>query len=89
MSSAIKVEAYSGFKGGERPRAFFSGGRWLQVQELVDQWYGPDYVYFKVVSEDGGAYILSYAEAKGVWELVFYEDAAFRGYLSSRLDEPS
>jgi len=44
----IEVESYAGHGGIEMPRLFRLDGREVEVIENVDQWYGPDYRYFKV-----------------------------------------
>ena len=44
----VEVESYSGFKADERPLRFRLGERWLAVEEVVDRWYDPDAVYFRV-----------------------------------------
>lgn len=54
----IDVVCYSGYKGDERPVRFRLGDRDHFVEELIDQWYGPDDVFFKVRADDGNLYIL-------------------------------
>ena len=49
----VEVESYSGFKADERPLRFRLGERWLAVEEVVDRWYDPDAVYFRVRADDG------------------------------------
>ena len=65
----IDVESYSGFKADERPLRFRLGERWLEVAEVVDRWYDPDAVYFRVRAEDGAMYILRHVEGSDVWTL--------------------
>lgn len=54
----IEVVCHSGYKGDERPLRFRLSGRDYTVEETLDQWYGPDALYFKVRAGDGGVYIL-------------------------------
>ena len=54
----LRVECYSGFKVDERPLRFQLNGSVYFVEELLDQWYGPDDIYFKVRADDGNLYIL-------------------------------
>ena len=72
----LRVECYAGQKADERPVRFHLGNRVYMVEEMVDQWYGPDDAFFKVRADDGNFYILrcrtSAAEAE--WSL-----GAFRG----------
>ena len=54
----LRVETYSGYKADERPVRFELKGRKLEVSRILDQWYGPDYSYFKVLADDGNTYVL-------------------------------
>jgi hypothetical protein len=74
----VQVEAYSGYKAQERPLRFRLGEHWRQVREVVDRWYGPEAMYFKVAAEDGNLYILRLEERTQEWSL-----AAFTGPASS------
>jgi hypothetical protein len=41
------------------------------VEEILDQWYGPRDIFFKVRSDDGNVYILRHDTSvpDGPWEL--------------------
>lgn len=65
----IDVETYSGYKADERPLRLRLGDRWLAVEEIVDRWYDPAAIYFRVRTEDGAMYILRYDEHGGAWTL--------------------
>ena len=54
----IRVECYAGYKADQRPLRFYLGAKSYQVQEVLDQWYGPEDSYFKVKANDGNFYIL-------------------------------
>jgi len=54
----VKVECYSGYKSDQRPLKFTLGNRKYPVKEVLDQWYGPNDIYFKLRAEDGDIYIL-------------------------------
>jgi hypothetical protein len=79
----IRVEAYAGYKAGERPLRIQLGDRWLAVEEVVDRWYDPDAVYFRVRAEDGAMYVLRHSEPDDVWTLEAYRrrDPAAEGSL--------
>jgi hypothetical protein len=79
MSTKLKVECHAGYKANERPLAFSLGKRRMQVKEIIDQWYGPDHTYFKVISEDENTYILRYSENEDRWELVFFKEGGYNG----------
>jgi hypothetical protein len=54
----VSVECYSGWKADERPVRFQLDRREYLVDEIVDRWYGPDSMFFKVRAHDGNLYIL-------------------------------
>ena len=54
----IRVECYAGRKADERPLRFDLDGHAYGVEEVLDQWYGPDSTFFKVRARDGNLYIL-------------------------------
>lgn len=70
--SALRVESYSGHKADERPLRFQLGDRWLTVEEVLDRWYDPDAIYFRVRAEDGAFYVLRHQETEDVWTLEAY-----------------
>ena len=68
----IQVTCYSGYTAQERPVSFILGKTKFEVRDLVDRWYGPDYLYFKVRADDGNIYILKCDEKNNEWELEMY-----------------
>jgi len=70
----VEVECYSGRKADERPVRFRLEGRSYMIEDVLDQWYGPEYEYFKLTTDDGGVYILSHRTSvpDGEWELVSF-----------------
>jgi len=69
----VQVRCYSGYKGPERPISFRIGNRDLKIDEVMDRWYGPDYLYFRVLAQDGNLYILKFNEREDFWELEFFK----------------
>jgi hypothetical protein len=65
----LRVECYSGFKADERPLRFQLGERWLAVEEVLDRWYDPHAIYFRVRAGDGSLYILRHSEPDNAWTL--------------------
>jgi hypothetical protein len=49
----VRVECYSGSKADERHVRFWLDERAFLVEEVLDQWYGPSDVFFKVRADDG------------------------------------
>ena len=67
----IRVQCYAGRKADERPIRFELDGHEYAVEEVLDQWYGPDSTFFKIRAHDGNLYILrhqSYREREE-WSL--------------------
>jgi hypothetical protein len=69
----VEVECYSGHRGEQTPRRFALEGRSIEVAEILDQWQGPDYRYFKLRGGDENLYILRHDEAGARWELTLFE----------------
>jgi hypothetical protein len=72
----VEVLCYSGHKGDERPVRFRLGGRDYFVEELLDRWYGPQNVFFKMRANDGNVYILQRRSSapEGEWSLESFRD---------------
>lgn len=65
----IAVNAYSGFKGNERPVSFIIKGREIIVLDVMERWLEPDKDYFKVLANDGRLYTLSWNREKDIWSV--------------------
>jgi hypothetical protein len=72
----VEVVCYSGHKVDERPVRFRLSGRDYLVEELLDQWYGPQDIFFKVQANDGNIYILrrNSAMPEGEWSLESFRE---------------
>jgi hypothetical protein len=57
----VRVECYSGYKADERPVRFYLGDTEYPVEEVLDQWYGPEATYFRVRAGDQNVYVLRHA----------------------------
>jgi len=73
----VQAECYAGRKGDERLVRFRLDERSYGVEEVVDSWYGPEHVFFKVRADDGGLYILRHDTSvpDGEWELVSFRES--------------
>jgi hypothetical protein len=78
MHMKLEVESYSGHKAEERPTLFRIDGHEYRVEEVVDQWYGPEDAWYKVRAHDGNVYILRHQTSvpDGAWDLVSFRKAA-------------
>ena len=67
----LEVSCYAGHKADERPLRFRMEDHEHVVEEILDQWYGPGDIFFKVRSDDGNVYILRHDTSvpNGGWEL--------------------
>lgn len=72
----LLVEAYSGHKGEETPRAFTHGGVRHAIEKVIARWYTEDYSFFRVQADDNHCYVLRYDLERFVWELVMQEKAS-------------
>jgi len=76
MSMRVQVTSYAGRKADERPVRFRLEGHEYVVEAVMDQWYGPDEVFFKVRADDGKLYILrrQHSVSEGEWDLVSFRE---------------
>jgi hypothetical protein len=65
----LRVQCYAGRKADERPVKFQLGEREYVVEEVLDQWYGPDETFYKVSADDGNLYILRHHIEADEWRL--------------------
>jgi len=67
----LNVECYSGRKADERPVRFRLEGREYFVEAVLDQWYDPESIFYRVRADDGNFYILrqqtSTPDGCGIW----------------------
>lgn len=67
----MQVRCYSGYKADERPVSFRLGaGKARTVENVIDQWYGEDHTYFKVLADDHRVYLLRHDRDLDEWVLV-------------------
>ena len=81
MSLRIHVDAYSGYKANERPLHFQVDEDTFEIATVLDQWYEPAAMYFKVQTTKVKTYLLRHDEQADEWTL----QSGFDGYeLMSR-----
>ena len=70
----LSVECYAGRKADERPIRFWLDGKQYRVEAVLDQWYEPNSIYFKVRADDGNLYIFRQQTSTpdGEWDLVSF-----------------
>jgi hypothetical protein len=67
FSQQVEVTAYSGYKANERPLSFILDQTRLEVEKIVDRWYGVEHDYFKVLADDGRLYLLKWRRSLDCW----------------------
>ena len=72
----VEVECYAGRKADEKPRRFRLDEHEYTVEEVLDTWYAPEHVFFKIRADDGNLYILRHETSvpDGHWELVSFRE---------------
>jgi len=71
----IEVQAYSGYRGEESPRAFFLDGKRIEVMKIIGEWIeekadsGLRFRCFKVRGGDWRIRVICYDEGKMEWLL--------------------
>ena len=72
----LRVECNSGANADERPVRFHLGERAFFVEEVLDQWYGPSDLFFKVRADDGNLYVLRNHRStpEGTWTLESFRE---------------
>jgi hypothetical protein len=73
----VQVYCYAGGKADERPVRFRLGDREYLVEEVSDQWCGPEHIFFKLRADDNNFYILRHRTSvpEGEWELVSFRES--------------
>ncbi|MBW2609449.1 MAG: hypothetical protein JRC68_03785 [Deltaproteobacteria bacterium] len=69
LPKKIKVGAYSGYKANERPLYLIVDDMRLEVQKVIDRWYGEEHDYFQVLANDGNVYRISRHRTGDIWSL--------------------
>jgi hypothetical protein len=70
--SVVRVECYAGHRADERPLRFFLDERKYEITAIDDQWYSPGVAWFRVLADDGNAYVLKHDEGQDSWALEAY-----------------
>jgi len=63
----VRVSCYSGHTYAERPESLIWEGIEHKVKQVAKEWQEPGARLFKVVTEDGRVFILSYNERGDEW----------------------
>ncbi|MBF0530472.1 MAG: hypothetical protein HQK55_14615 [Deltaproteobacteria bacterium] len=79
----VQVNAYSGYRANERPMAFVWDNRRYEVDIILDRWYqgglsprDQKLDFFKVLTKDGGEFILRYDALFDAWSIRVTDQAS-------------
>ena len=75
----LRVECYAGYKAEQRPLRFYLREQRYEVEEVLDQWYGPEDTYFRVRAGDGNTYILRHSRGVDTWTLESFRAGGVSG----------
>lgn len=67
--SPTAVRCLAGSRADERPLSFLVDDSEIKVRTIVESWREPDYLYFKVETDDGRIFDLRHHEYEDVWEV--------------------
>jgi len=67
------VRCLASSRADERPLSFLVEDREIDVRAVLESWREPDYLYFRVETEDGRVYDLRHHEYEDSWELRLVE----------------
>jgi len=73
----IRVECVA--ERGADPLRFVLGDHTVEVDDLLDRWYGDDADYFRVRGRDGHLYVLKHLRGHDRWELTSFTRRGSRG----------
>lgn len=62
------VRCFAGYRSDERPLSFLTDDEEIKVRTILESWREPDYLYFKVETEEGGVYDIRHHEYEDSWE---------------------
>ena len=74
----IRVEC-GAEKAADGPLRFVLGDFTIEVDDLLDRWYGDDADYFRVRGGDGHLYVLKHFRNADAWELTSFTRHGSRG----------
>lgn len=70
LPAKIEVVAYSGYRANERPLSFVYQQKEIEVEEVIDRWYGFEHDYFKIRANDAKVYLIKWHRILDLWFLV-------------------
>ena len=75
----IRVEESRSERASGAPIRFVLGEQTIEVDDLLDRWYGDEADYFRVRGADGHVYVLKHVRGHDRWELSSFTRRGSRG----------
>ncbi len=66
----VRVECYAGWRGDERPVAFWLDDRRVGVQSILETWSTENGTYFRITTDDRAQQVLCRDDRRDRWDLV-------------------
>jgi len=63
------VRCLAGYRADERPISFLVDDRKIEIRRIVRSWREPDFLHFRVETDDGREYDLRHHEYEDSWEM--------------------
>jgi hypothetical protein len=76
------VRCLAGYRANERPISFLLDECEMKINTILKSWREPDYLYFKVDTEDGAVYELRCSEYEDAWEVRYLCSAVKGGKIA-------
>ncbi len=71
----MRVECYAGYRGDERPVAFWADTERIAIEAVLETWMTEDGTYFRVRGADQSVTVLRRNDRHGCWERIDYQSA--------------
>jgi len=75
----MRIQVEFAERAGDGLRRFVLGDQTIEIDDLLDRWYGSDADYFRVRGRDGHLYVLKHLREQGEWELSSFTRRGSRG----------
>ena len=63
------VRCLAGYRANERPISFLVDEREIEIRAILESWREPDYLFFRVETDDGLVYDLRHHEYEDSWQV--------------------
>ena len=75
----MRIDVVCAVGRAAEPQRFVLGEHTIDIEALLDRWYGATVDYFRVRGDDGDTYVLKHVRPFGRWELACFTGRESRG----------